>query len=63
MIPYSPGRLYGQRLTVDRKLVSHPVKRNVSLVSCVKVPEDAAAATASKAKSDGELVCLADAYG
>ncbi|KAG8651508.1 biotin carboxyl carrier protein of acetyl-CoA carboxylase isoform X1 [Manihot esculenta] len=49
-----PCRLYGQRLTVDRKLVSHPVKRNVSLVSCVKVPEDAAAATASKAKSDAK---------
>ncbi|KAJ9175947.1 hypothetical protein P3X46_014446 [Hevea brasiliensis] len=46
-------KFYGPRLTVGWKLISSPVKRNVSLVSCVKVPE--AAATASAAKSDGSL--------
>ncbi|KAF2319197.1 hypothetical protein GH714_013906 [Hevea brasiliensis] len=44
-------KLYGQRLTVCRKFISYPVKRNVSVVSCVRAPE-AAAATA---KSDGSF--------
>ncbi|KAF2319218.1 hypothetical protein P3X46_025804 [Hevea brasiliensis] len=45
-------KLYGQRLTVCRKFISYPVKRNVSVVSCVRAPE-AAAATA---KSDAGAV-------
>ncbi|KAF2296322.1 hypothetical protein GH714_037403 [Hevea brasiliensis] len=47
------GKFYGPCLTVGRKLISSPVKQNVSLVSCLKAPE--AAATASAAKSDGSL--------
>jgi len=40
----------GQGLTVGRKLISYPSKRNLRLVSCVKTSEAPAIA-----KSDGEL--------
>ncbi|OAY38344.1 biotin carboxyl carrier protein of acetyl-CoA carboxylase [Manihot esculenta] len=39
-------KLYGQRLTVCQNFISSSVKRNVSLLSCVKAPEAASTATA-----------------
>ncbi|XP_065870547.1 uncharacterized protein [Euphorbia lathyris] len=43
-------KLHVQRLNVGRRIISAPVRRNVSLVACVKTPEAAAAA-----KSEGSL--------
>ena len=44
------GTLHTQGLTVGRKLISYPVKRDRRLVSCVKTSEAPAIA-----KTDGEL--------
>lgn len=48
-------KMYGQRLTVNRKLMSYPVKRNVGLVSCVKAPEAAATAKSDGGAGQGSL--------